>query len=167
MGDILTEAQIQLEDAYEAFENVQSIHQVVYASQDAMSALLYLQLVAAHHDEKLKTDVTELSRKLISNTAALTNTEIGNHGELENPTAVEDIRLTIDEARSVAWELRDYRDDSDFDLEEVRDWTTADERFQAIGRAMYRHPEVTKNTLEEIFRLEPDLEPPYGQIQSK
>lgn len=167
MGDILTEAQIQLEDAYEAFENVQSVHQVVYASQEAMSALLYLQLVAAHHDEKLKADVTELSQNLTSNIAVLTDTEIGNHGELENPTAVDDVRLTIDEARSVAWELRDYRDDTDFDLEEMRNWTTADERFQAIGRAMYRHPEVTKETLEELFRLEPDLEPPYGQVQSE
>lgn len=167
MGDILTEAQIQLEDAYEAFENVQSVHQVVYASQDAMSALLYLQLVAAHHDEKLKADVTELSQNLLSNTAALTDTEIGNHGELENPTAVEDVRLTIDEARNVAWELRDYRDDPDFDLEEMRNWTTADERFQAIGRAMYRHPGVTKDTLEELFHLEPGLEPPYGRLQSE
>ncbi|MFC4360278.1 hypothetical protein ACFO0N_20205 [Halobium salinum] len=166
MGDILTEAQIQLEDAYEAFENVQSVHQVVYASQDTMSALLYLQLVAAHHDEKLKADVTELSQNLISNISALTNTEIGNHGELENPTAVDDVRLTIDEARSVAWELRDYRDDPDFDLEEIRNWTTADERFQAIGRAMYRHPEITKSTLEELFRLESDLEPPFGRIQT-
>lgn len=167
MGDILTEAQIQLEDAYETFESVQSVHQVVYASQDAMSALLYLQLVAAHHDEKLKADVTELSQNLLSNTAALTDTGIGNHGELENPTAVEDVRLTIDEARSVAWELRDYRDDPGFNLEEMRNWTTADERFQAIGRAMYRHPEVTKDTLEELFRLEPDLEPPFGRIQSE
>lgn len=167
MGDILTEAQIKLEEAYEAFESVQSVHQVVYASQDAMSALLYLQLVAAHHDEKLKADLTELSQNLLSNIASLADTEIGNHGELENPTAVEDARLTIDEARSVAWELRDYRDDPDFDLEEMRNWTTADERFQEIGRAMYRHPEVTKNTLEELFRLEPDLEPPYGRIQTR
>lgn len=167
MGDVLTEAQIQLEEAYEAFESVQSVHQVVYASQDAMSALLYLQLVAARHDEKLKADLTELSQNLLSNIAALTDTEIGNHGELENPAAVEDVRLTIDEARSVAWELRDYRDDPDFDLEEMRNWTTADERFQEIGRAMYRHPDVTKETLEELFRLEPDLEPPYGRIQTR
>lgn len=167
MGDILTEAQIQLEEAYEAFESVQSVHQVVYASQDAMSALLYLQLVAARHDEKLKADLTELSQNLLSNIAALTDTEIGNHSELENPAAVEDVRLTIDEARSVAWELRDYRDDPDFDLEEMRNWTTADERFQEIGRAMYRHPDVTKETLEELFRLEPDLEPPYGRIQTR
>jgi hypothetical protein len=167
MGDVLTEAQIQLEEAYEAFESVQSVHQVVYASQDAMSALLYLQLVAARHDEKLKADLTELSQNLLSNIAALTDTEIGNHSELENPAAVEDVRLTIDEARSVAWELRDYRDDPDFDLEEMRNWTTADERFQEIGRAMYRHPDVTKETLEELFRLEPDLEPPYGRIQTR
>jgi len=132
-----------------------------------MSALLYLQLVAAHHDEKLKADLTELSQNLLSNIASLTDAEIGNHGELENPAAVEDARLTINEARSVAWELRDYRDDPDFDLEEMRNWTTADERFQEIGRAMYRHPEITKNTLEELFRLEPDLEPPYGRIQTR
>lgn len=111
-----------------------------------MSALLYVQLVAARHDEKLKADLTELNQNLLCNIAALTDTEIGNHGELENPAAVEDVRLSIDEARSVAWELRDYRDDPVFDLEEMQNWTTADEGFQETGRVMYRHPDGTKET---------------------
>lgn len=55
----------------------------------------------------------------------------------------------------------EFRDD-DLDLEERRNWTTMDERFEAIGRAAYDHPDLMEEPLNELFRREPHLEPPIG-----
>lgn len=53
----------------------------------------------------------------------------------------------------------------DFGLEEIWSWTTMGESFGAISQPAYEHPDIMEGPLNELFRREPQLEPPIGKSE--
>lgn len=161
MPDILNTAQIDLEEAAKQLEpNKITPHACVYAGRDAESAVRLLQMKTTNAAPGLKAKADDLADELH---------EKVNHFVSEGPLNsadgrahqedVEELRAVIDEARDLAWELRD----EDFDLDEIRNLTTVSERFEAIGRAAYDHPDLMEEPLNELFQREQSLEPPFGR----
>jgi polyhydroxyalkanoate synthesis regulator phasin len=109
---------------------------------------------------KAKTD--DVAEQLHDHVDHLVSEGALNSEQVEAHTEdIDELRRLIDEARELAMELRD----DDFDLEEQRNRTTMDERFQAIGRAAYQHPDLMEEPLNELFQREPHLEPPVGRME--
>lgn len=164
MPGILDTAQIELEECAERLDESNQItpRTCAYVGRDAEAAVRTLQMKMVNAAPGLKSKTDEVAEELTQHVNHLVSEGPLNSSDTEaHPEDVEELRRLIDEARGLAMELRD----DDFDLEERRNWTTMDERFEAIGRAAYDHPDLMKEPLEELFRREPGLEPPMGQLK--
>ena len=160
MPDILDTAHLDLEECAERLEaNQITPHACVYAGRDAESAIRLLQMTTANAAPGLKAKADDLADELhekvnyFVSEGPLNSANCRAHQE-----DIEELRRIIDEARNLAWDLRD----DDFDLNDIRNSTTISERFEAIGRAVYDHPDLMEEALDELFRREASLEPPFG-----
>jgi hypothetical protein len=164
MPDILDIAQIELEDCAERLNesNQTTPYTCAYIGRDAEGGVRTLQMKMVNAAPGLKARTDDVAEAISEHVNHLVSEGPLNSNELDaHDEDVEKLRRLIDEARGLASELRA----DDFDLEGIRNQTTMSERFEAIGRAAYHHPDIMEEPLEELFRREPDLKPPIGRIE--
>lgn len=163
MPEILDKAQIELDRCEERLDENNQItaHTCASVGMDAEAAVrtLQMKMVNASPGQKAKADniadeLTELVDYLVSE-GPLNSKSTG-----ANQDNIVSLRRLVGNAQELAMEFRD----EDFDLEELKNRTTMSERYEAIGRAAYRHPDLMEGPLNELFQREPSLEPPAGRV---
>lgn len=164
MPDILDTAQIELEKCAERLDESNQItpYTCAYVGRDAEAAVRTLQMKMVNATPGLKAMTDEIAEQLTEHVNHLVSEGPLNSQETDaHDEDIEELCRLVNEARDLASDLRD----DDFDLNERRNWTTMDERFEAIGRAAYDHPDIMEEPLEELFEREPTLEPPMGRLE--
>lgn len=162
MPDIYINAQIELEECAEQLAESPSQRECAFIGRDAEAAVRTLQISFVNAAPGLKAKLDSVADNLTDHVEYLVSEgPLNAESQQASSDDVSTLRQLVDEAR----ELADEFQDEEVDLEEHQEWTTAAERFEAIGRAAYNHPDLMEEPLKELFEREADLEPPYGRLQ--
>lgn len=160
--DIYINAQIELKECAKQLGESPSQRRCAFVGRDAEAAVRTLQVSFVNAAPGLKAELDSVADDLTDHVEYLVSEgPLNAESRKASSDDIDKLRELVNEAR----ELADEFQDDEVDLEEHQEWTTPTERFEAIGRAVYDHPDLMENPLEELFERKPNLEPPYGRLE--
>lgn len=164
MPDIYVSAQIEFEECAGQLEDSDTVsaRKCAQIGRDAEAAVRTLQISFANAAPGLKSRLDDVADEITNHVDHLVSEgPLNSRSDEADSADVERLQKLTKEARDLADEFQDQ----DVDLDERRDWTTMSERFEAVGRTVYDHPDLMEEPLEELFRRESNLEPPLGRLE--